>query len=166
MEETNFQEIKNFYLNEYEEISNFTEGRLAYTGLIAISIIMIPVLVSNSEHNPTSQSSLLAFAISLPLLIFSFAFSRILFKIPKGLLPKPSFTFLIIISILFAAVGQLGTLVGIFLAIYNTYQIAAILFLVSAGVCYLTFYIFKDLISDSIRKQNKLHRQKSSQEQN
>lgn len=103
------EEIKNLYSNKYEEIINFTEGRLAHTGLIAISIIMIPILISNGEHNSTLQSSLLAFVISLPLLIFSFVFSRIIFDLPKGLLHKPASKILIVIFVSFSTIGQLGT---------------------------------------------------------
>ncbi|HEY6287737.1 MAG TPA: hypothetical protein VIX20_18875 [Ktedonobacteraceae bacterium] len=156
------KEIKRFYLFENEEFRKFTllEGRLALTGLIAISVIMLPVLVSTGTPDLFSKISLITLAISIPLLVFTFLFAQIPGNLSEALLPRRVYFIVFVIYVVFGSLGMTGATVGINLAIYHTYPLAGILFFVSAIVCILTYFFVQFIVWHLQENKEKLSGQK------
>ena|SRR2546425_1080196 len=120
-------------MEEFEKFIN-VNNRLARCGLIAISLIILQGWISSGVHDPSSFISLIAFAVSLPMLVFDLLFLQMSvghYNLKKIQLP----------SLICRVVGISVACVGVAAAIWHVSWIAGVLFLVSGLLSFIIYCV-------------------------
>ena len=130
-----------------EEFKKFTrvEDRLIFAGLTAISLIILQDWIATGAPDLSSQVSLIALSVSIPILVFNLL-----------LLQVPGFhsnELAVIISRFIGVLGVPGAGIGITAAIYHVSPIAGGIFFLSGNFCFFIYYAAKDEIKKSLQKE-------------
>jgi hypothetical protein len=129
-----------------EELLSFSkhQDRFRDAGLIAISLVILQVWISSGVHDIPSSISLIAFAVSIPMLTFDLLFAKtdlLLTKIDMlatelsssdddSLFSHFKSTTMIFFFNMNRIIGTIGSVIGIVAAIWHVLWIAGLLFLV------------------------------------
>jgi hypothetical protein len=115
-------------------ISRINYFRLTRAGLIAISLIILQDWISVGIHDPASLVSLIAFAVSLPILVLDLLLTHILpaRRFHKEIFFKSLNSVKSIIGIIFACIG-------ITAAIWHASWIVGVIFLFISLFCFIVY---------------------------
>jgi hypothetical protein len=123
-----------------EELETFfrDEPRLRDAGLIAISLIILQVWISSGTHDVPSLISLIAFAVSIPML----SFDLLLRKAPYLVISGKTMT---IIADMNKFIGIIGAIIGIVAALWHVTWVAGLIFLIIGIIsCSIYFIVSSD----------------------
>jgi hypothetical protein len=136
------------------------ELRLAFTGFVAIGVIILQVWISAGTPDFASKISLIALSISIPTLVFALLIPQIPGANPKEL-SNVIFTFVALVHTLFGTIGALGIYLGTITAIYHASPIAGILFALSSMTCFYVYVTIKFIVWRHIKNMKKVVDQKT-----
>jgi Ca2+/Na+ antiporter len=141
-----------------EEFKKFGDlvGILVNAGLITINLIILQVWISSGPPDPSSFISLIAIAVSTPML----SFDLLTRQIPDLRVPNKMTIFLLrmnaILSVIIAAIGVVA-------AMWHVSWIAGIIIMLIGFYCYLLYNFVWNYTEKSLKKEQKKFADQNSQ---
>jgi hypothetical protein len=148
------KQIKDYFEFNNEEFRQLTllEGRLAFTGLIALSFIIIQIWIATGTPDIPSKISLITLSISAPMLILTFMYGQIPRFLSKRYAHRGIYRFIYFSYFFFGSQSLAIALVGITFAIYHASKVAGWIFLLSSIFCTFFYLCIKVVVANSIEE--------------